>query len=495
MKKITILLATVFFTLCSFSQAPEKMSYQAIVRNPSGILQANQAVRMRISILPGSTTGTAVYIETHSTSTNANGLITLEIGGGAIVSGNFSGIDWSNGIYFIKTETDPSGGTNYSLTGTSQILSVPYALYSKTAKTADYNNLTNKPTLFDGSWLSLIGRPTTLVGYGISDAISTSHPSNGITSNMILNWNTAYGWGNHSGLYKLDAYLPSWVEITGKPLFATVATSGAFADLLAKPTTISGYGIIDAVTTSGDQTIAGNKTFTGIISMPTPVNSTDAATKAYVDALLTQIQELQSQPGIVKDVDGNLYTTYKVGNQVWMGENLKTIKYNDGTYIPRVTDNTEWSILTTPGYCWYDNNETFHKATYGALYNWQTVNTGKLCPTGWHVPTRAEWTTLTMYLGGANVAGGKLKENGFAHWSSPNYGATNETSFTALPGGFRFDDGRFGYMSREGNWWTATEMPDLEYGSYYIFMGFDYVAAHENSQRKEMGYSVRCLRD
>jgi len=108
---------------------------------------------------------------------------------------------------------------------------------------------------------------------------------------------------------------------------------------------------------------------------------------------------------IVTDYDGNNYKTTKIGNQVWMKESLKTTKYNDGTSIPLVTEPTTWSNLTTPGYCWYNNDQATYKATYGALYNWFTVNTGKLCSTNWHVPSDTEWTTLTDYLGGANVAG------------------------------------------------------------------------------------------
>ncbi len=282
MKKLFTLFVIIPLTISVFAQSPQKMSYQAVVRNTGGVLQANQPVGMKISILQGSATGTPVYVETHTTTTNANGLATIEIGGGTIVTGTFAGINWSGGTYFIKTETDPAGGTNYTITGTSQILSVPYALYAKTAKTADYNDLTNRPSLFDGTWTSLTGKPsfatvatsgsyndltnkptlfdgawsgitakpTTLAGYGITDGMSTSHATYGITSAMITNWNTAYGWGNHSGLYKLNSYVPAWVEITGKPTFAAVATSGTFADLLSKPTTLAGYGITNAMSTS-----------------------------------------------------------------------------------------------------------------------------------------------------------------------------------------------------------------------------------------------------
>ena len=160
MKKLFTLFVIIALPVIVSGQSPQRMSYQAVVRNTSGVLMASQPVGMRISILQGSATGTAVYVETHTTTTNANGLATIEIGGGTIVSGSFSGIAWSDGIYFIKTETDPSGGTSYTITGTSQILSVPYALYAKTAKTADYNDLTNKPSLFDGTWTSLTGKPS-----------------------------------------------------------------------------------------------------------------------------------------------------------------------------------------------------------------------------------------------------------------------------------------------------------------------------------------------
>jgi hypothetical protein len=118
-------------TASVFAQAPNKMSYQAVIRNNSNALVANQAVGMRISILQGSPSGTAAYVETHTPTTNANGLASIEIGGGTVVSGNFSTINWANGSYFVKTETDPSGGNSYSINGTSQLLSVPYALYSE----------------------------------------------------------------------------------------------------------------------------------------------------------------------------------------------------------------------------------------------------------------------------------------------------------------------------------------------------------------------------
>ena len=136
MKKLFTFMVAVFLTATLWSQSPEKMSYQAVIRNSSEALVTNTTVGMQISILQGSASGTAVYVETQSPTTNANGLVSLEIGVGTVVSGDFTTIDWANGPYFIETKTDPAGGTNYTITGTSQLLSVPYALYAANAGTA-----------------------------------------------------------------------------------------------------------------------------------------------------------------------------------------------------------------------------------------------------------------------------------------------------------------------------------------------------------------------
>jgi len=134
MKKIITICAAIFMTASVFAQSPNKMSYQAVIRNSSNALVTSSAVGMRISILQTSPSGTAVYVETQTPTTNANGLVSIEIGGGTVVAGNFANINWANGPYFVKTETDPAGGTSYSITGTSQLLSVPYALHAKTVE-------------------------------------------------------------------------------------------------------------------------------------------------------------------------------------------------------------------------------------------------------------------------------------------------------------------------------------------------------------------------
>jgi uncharacterized protein (TIGR02145 family) len=197
--------------------------------------------------------------------------------------------------------------------------------------------------------------------------------------------------------------------------------------------------------------------------------------------------------GSVSDNDGNIYKTIQIGTQAWLAENLKTTEFNDGTTIPLVIDTAPWKNLTTPAYCWYNNDSSTYKATIGALYNWFAVNTGKLCPTGWHLPTHNEWTTLTTYLGSESVAGGKLKETGLTHWKSPNSGATNETGFTALPGGVRFDDGSFLYIGYNGNWWSSVGIYTPQ--NYIRIMSYDSSSVKLNYFLEQDGFSVRCLRD
>ena len=195
----------------------------------------------------------------------------------------------------------------------------------------------------------------------------------------------------------------------------------------------------------------------------------------------------------VKDIDGNVYKTVTIGKQVWMAENLKTTKYNDGTALPLAADDKAWAALTTPALCWYNNDETANKNKYGALYNWYTVSINKLCPIGWHVPTVKEWTILTTYLGGKNASGGKLKETGLTHWKSSNKGVTNETGFTALPSGSRSFNGRFSSKGYSGYWWSSTEYSTTL--AYFRYVNYRYSNVGRLSFSKRAGFSVRCLRD
>jgi uncharacterized protein (TIGR02145 family) len=198
--------------------------------------------------------------------------------------------------------------------------------------------------------------------------------------------------------------------------------------------------------------------------------------------------------GSVADIDGNTYKTITIGTQTWMAENLRATKYNDGTAIPLVSDDSEWGNLNTPGYCWYNNDAATFKNTRGALYNWHVVKTGKLAPVGWHVPSDEEWAILITFLGGVNGAGGKMKETGTSHWLSPNTGATNETGFTALPGGYRSKLG-FTYNSNYFVSWTSVEDYTDVIFAYHASMHYDNEEVEISITAKWYGLSVRCIKD
>lgn len=204
-------------------------------------------------------------------------------------------------------------------------------------------------------------------------------------------------------------------------------------------------------------------------------------------------KDAEDDPSVIKDGDGNVYTTVTIGTQTWLLENLKTTKLNDGTKIPLVTDLTEWENLKTMGYCWYDNNEATYKSDYGALYNWYAVNNNKLCPKGWHVPADAEWTTLITSLGGEDLAGGKMKETGTTHWRAINEGANNESGFTALPGGTRDYYNGFMFIREAGIFWSSTESSATD--AWDRHMGFYNPTIFRSERPKNFGASVRCIRD
>ncbi|SEW28418.1 major paralogous domain-containing protein [Chitinophaga sp. YR573] len=189
----------------------------------------------------------------------------------------------------------------------------------------------------------------------------------------------------------------------------------------------------------------------------------------------------------IKDIDGNVYRTVTIGTQVWMAENLKTTRYNDGTEIPLVTEQSAWYNLNAPGYCWYNNDRNI----YGALYNWYALNTGKLCPPGWHIPSDDEWAILIAYLGGDAIAGGKMKDAGTMHWLSPNTGATNSSGFTALPAGFR---GKSGFIpGSNALFWSSTAFDASDAWTRYL-QSETIVAGRKNGGMYH-GFSIRCLKD
>ena len=211
---------------------------------------------------------------------------------------------------------------------------------------------------------------------------------------------------------------------------------------------------------------------------------------AFILSFICSCKKSDNDSNTVKDIDGNVYHTVTIGTQVWMVENLKTTKYNDGTEILNITDQ-EWSMLTTGVYCNYNDDEGL-VSIYGRLYNWNAVNTGKLAPKGWHIPTDAEWTILSNYLGGDSIASGKLKEESTTHWFNPNTEATNESGFTALPGGDRYNDS-YTKIGEYGFWWSSTSYSSVNAIGRYLVHNEKYVGV--NHVPIYLGFSVRCIKD
>jgi uncharacterized protein (TIGR02145 family) len=216
--------------------------------------------------------------------------------------------------------------------------------------------------------------------------------------------------------------------------------------------------------------------------------ATNSAGTAYGDQ-----KRLKTYSGIVTDIEGNIYYTITIGSQIWMAENLKTVKYNNNTELTNIKDNSSWALLSTPAYCWFDNDITKNKSLYGALYNWYAVNTGLLCPTGWRVPGKNDFETLINFLGGQAVAGGKMKAT--IIWLG-NY-SNNSSGFSALPGGHRNEEGMFPVLDLEtkGFWWTSDkyendEQKALQY-NLYVLDSDVYTGANKKSE----GMSVRCIKN
>ncbi len=427
MRKLYLFLSLIVLNISLSAQAPQKFSYQALVRNASNTLVVNQKVGTRISILQTSATGVVVYTERHEPTTNANGLITLEIGGGTVILGDFNKIDWAKGPFYVRTETDPFGGTEYTISGESQLLSVPYALFAANA-TPGKDGLDGK----DGA-------------QGIQGPKGDK------------------GDAGKDGLNGKDG------------------VKGPKGDTGATPQ------IIVTVSLTGDTLKFENGNYI-IIPGISAANSKTKPTSGYGPT--------------ITDVDGNTYKTVYIGTQQWMGENLKTSKYSDGTTIPNIKDNTQWVNVTTGAWSNYNNSDSIG-SIYGKLYNWYVINPStngnkNVCPTDWHTPNDTEWKILTDYLGGAEVAGAKMRSTELTYWNTLNEPTTNSALFFGLAGGMRNNGGDYNDIKEYATWWSSDNIDSISASFNYLLKGKNgpnscsfctYISP------KLSGLSIRCLKD
>ena len=202
----------------------------------------------------------------------------------------------------------------------------------------------------------------------------------------------------------------------------------------------------------------------------------------------------ENDPDIIKDADGNVYNAITIGTQMWIKENLKTTKYSNGDPILNVSETAAWAALSTGAYCDYENNGG-NSSLYGHLYNWYAVKDArKICPAGWHVPGNDEWNVLASSLGGSTIAGGKLKEEGTAHWTNPNTQASNSSGFTALPAGYRYANGNFFDLNEIVFFWTSYGS-NANNGYAWALYYNDEAADDLSNNDARNGYSVRCIKD
>lgn len=299
------------------------------------------------------------------------------------------------------------------------------------------------------------------------------------------------------------------------PILNTIATSkiGQYSAIYGGVIKSNGGVLVTASgvcwSTSQNPTISDNKTnnIAGTDSFTCFITGLIANTKYYLRAYATNvtgtgygsIMSFTTKPEMantVEDNDGNIYNTVTIGMQTWMKENLKTTKYSDWTDITNVTDNSAWQSLTTPAYCWYNNDSAGYKSAYGALYNWYAITTSKnICPSGWHVSTDADWTKLLNYL--KPGAGSKIKEAGTVHWNDPNT-ATNNSGFMAIPsgtGGGSYFNNSYNFegidLTQFADWWVKYDNVNPE---YYELRRDDNIYI-DISNSKNAGLNVRCVKD
>jgi len=433
--------------------------------------------------------------------------------------------------YYIKAYAYNKVGVGY---GNEVSFTTSPVVALATLSTADVTSITTNSAVYGGNITSDGGGSITVRGVCWS---TTQNP----TSNDIVT-NDGYGTGNFTsnitGLqsettYYIRSYATNSAGIsygnqitftTIKPAIAAVRTSVPYRIRTTKalfsgkvendggvPVTANGFcwsthdnpSVMDNIRVCGSGTGNLESEVTGLNAGTTyyvRAYATNSLGTAYGD--LRSFTTIEISPivfntdltyGTVSDVDDNSYKTIVIGTQTWMAENLKTTKYNDGTPIPNVTADSIWDNLTSPAYCWLFYDESSFKYMYGAIYNYFTVSTGKLCPAGWHVSTPADWDTLANYLGetdyhgGISDVGGKMKETGTAHWKSPNSGATNSSGFTGLPGGCNY----FPRLEAggQGRWWCS--------GPYCPSkrLHYDSNILDGASCNAQCGYSVRCVKD
>jgi uncharacterized protein (TIGR02145 family) len=539
-KKTILFLIYIFCTLLIFGQPPQKMSYQAVIRDGNNQLVVNQQIGVKISILKHTPNGIAVYSETHSVRTNGNGLMSLEIGTGTPAPGaTLSDIDWSDDDYYLLNEVDITGGVNYTLSGVQQLITVPYSFLAGTFVHGDYRNLDNRPptgvntgdilywNAQDSSWH--------IISAGSEGEVLSMGPNN------IPRWSIP---GGGLGGFAPTVTTDTIFDITGRvaKVKATIVNPGS--------TGIIASGV--CWSTTAFPSLGNNHTADGtsVGSFISTISGLTSGTVFYARAYATNsVGTSYGQPisfttpthcGTVTDYDGNTYQTIYIGAQCWMKENLKTTHYSNGASIPQGhSSTTDYMPYSGQKYYYRYNDADSNIATYGLLYSWAAVMNGAgsssnnpsgiqgICPSGWHVPSTAEWCELEHYVEpgldvNCNSTGyrGSMAKKLAApqHWNTyssnsfaPGYWRTdttgfNTSGFSAIPAGrYKFYYGNYNSayyenVNSDGYWWSCTL--DNNDNIYYRYLNYAnsgvYLTYTKNALANYTNYyahSVRCIKN
>ena len=478
MKKLFTLLAFAI-TLIATAQAPQGFNYQATVRNSSGALVINQNVLFKFNIMLNSQTSLPVYSETHQAPTDDLGQVNLTVGQGTPTTGTFSGINWGSGTYYLGIELNTGAG--FVAMGTTQLLSVPYALYSNSSGSISGSN-TVTPSVNTGTISNLTTYNTTLT------ATITNANLNQINEKGFA-YSTNPNPRRSDGEYAVAVSDPFEFPINNQ-------------DFTILPNTT--YYVRAYVVTENEVVVYGNQVSFSVL----PIFENGAG---------------------LTDIDVNQYPSVIIDSKEWMQNNLNVSRYKNGDVIPEVTDEAQWASLTTGAWRYIANDPA-----YGKLYNWYAVNDPRgLAPQGWHVATTYEFTGLTNFLGGTAIAGGRLKGGTWTHQGpfNPNSGSgiesitfPNLSGFSALGGNLVGIDGSVpcasgvnypvqiptgpnpwdptytvmqfncvNYTGSAGFWWSATSVDSTT--ANYIGLAIDSASATAAASDKKFGYSVRCVKN
>ena len=502
MKKyiISIILLSAYYL---YGQVPEAINYQTIIRNGEGMILSNEEVDIRISIFSGIMDGELDYSEIHSVETNNIGLVNLKIGDGEPLSGSFTDINWDTSTY-LQIEVDFENNGDFVITGSSQLVSVPYALFAKDVENkddADANPMNeiqaisiSNDTIFleNGGFVKL---PVDQTDDADADPINEIQAIS-ISNDTIFLENGGFVKLPKDDINDADSDPLNEIQIISRVEDTIFLEKGGFVKLPADQ-----FEDADSdpenelqefiVSETNDTLYISNGNFVIIPGI-------SAANHWQVSSTVT-------------DIDGNEYGTIKIGEQIWMKENLRVTHYSDGTKLINGENAGTVEIGNETRYYFWYNNDSLNYFDYGALYTWHSAMNGfsssnsnpsgiqGICPIGWHLPSDIEWMELEMYLGmsqsDAESEGYRGTDEGDKLKKEEDCSGTNNcgiTGFNAQLGGTRSIDGIYSYIDQSTVLWSSTEIGLAAYSRHFFIT---IPQSNRSSTFEEFGYSVRCIKD